>query len=150
KGSRPHSSESRYAPFTATKFSPSGQENGNVLSDYLTAMAVMTVNYDRRGHDGLQRRVPFVADSARRMRQALSDDSIQQDLQASFGLPVPRTVIKTLLKRLTREGALVREHGVFVTVRAEIEKPQYDLSADVAQVKSAQAVLLSEGTAFAR
>jgi len=120
------------------------------LSDYLAAMAVMKVNYDRRGHDVLQMLVPFVADSARRSRQALSDDSIQQDLQTTFGLPVPRTVIKTLLRRLTRAGALVREHGVIVAVRPEIDKPEYDLSADVSRVKSAQATLLREGAAFAR
>lgn len=142
------------APHRATLHLPGHRRMGierteTALTDYLAAMAVMKVNYDRRGHDVLQMLVPFVADSARRSRQALSDVSIQQDLQTTFGLPVPRTVIKTLIRRLTRAHALVREHGVIVAVRPEIDKPEYDLSADVSRVKSAQDTLLREGAAFA-
>lgn len=119
------------------------------MTDYLAAVAVVKVNYDRRGQDVLQMLVPFVADCARRYAQPLSDDSIQRDLQERFSLPVPRTVIKTLLHRLRRVGALEREHGVFRPVRSEIDKPEYDLSANLADVQRKQAALLVEGVAFA-
>lgn len=119
------------------------------MTDYLAAMAVIKVNYDRRGHDVLQMLVPFVADCARRAGQPLSDDQIQGDLRDTFGLPVPRTVIKTLLRRLARSGALSREHGVFVAVPSEISKPEYDLAGDVVAVQGAQETLIRRGTDFA-
>lgn len=122
---------------------------GVSVSDYLAAMAVMKVNYDRKGHDVLQMLVPFVADCARKYSEPLSDSSIQSDLQTRFGMPVPRTVIKGLLRRLSRAGALAREHGVYRPVRDEIDKPEYDLSASLLAVQRAQADLLRSATAFA-
>lgn len=120
------------------------------MSDFLAAMAVVKVNYDRRGHDVLQMLVPFVADCARRYTSPLSDQSIQEDLRKTFGLPVPRTVVKTLLRRLTRAGALERRSGVLIPVRSEIEKPDYDLSASIAEVRRQQAAFLGLGIAFAK
>lgn len=119
------------------------------MTDFLAAMAVIKVNYDRGGQDALQMLVPFVADCARKYTQPLSDESIQRDLKTSFGLPVPRTVVKTLLRRLSRSGALVREHGVFMPVRSELDKPEYDLSASLADVNRRQELLLRRGVSFA-
>lgn len=119
------------------------------MSNFLAAMAVVKVNYDSRGQDVLQMLVPFVADCARSYTQPLSDQAIQRDLSQKFSLPVPRTVVKSLLHRLRRAGALEREHGVFRPVRGEIDKPEYDLSASMADVHLKQAALLVDGVAFA-
>jgi hypothetical protein len=120
------------------------------VPDFLAAMAVVKVNYDRQGHDVLQMLVPFAADCARRTTSPLSDELVQRDLRDTFGLPVPRTVVKTLLHRLTRLGLLEREHGVLHPVRQEIDKPEYDLAASLTDVRARQAELLRLGRKYAQ
>lgn len=120
------------------------------MSNYLATMAVIKVNYDSRGHDVLQMLVPLVADRVREYSTPLSDEQLQSDLQAHFGLSVPRTVIKTLLRRLAQAGAVVREHGVYMPVREAINRTEFDLAEDLNSVRRSQEELLRDGVAFAK
>lgn len=120
------------------------------MTDFLATMAVIKVNYDQRGHDVLQMLLPFVADRVRQYSSPLSDVQLQEDLANEFGLAVPRTVIKSLLRRLSRVGAVVRQHGVYIAVRDEIDKPEFDLSVAISEVRRGQAALLRDGVAFAK
>ena len=73
--------------------------------DYLCALALLKISYDQYGTTYLDYLSPFIGDTIRSMGHAeVSPRDLQDALKQEYGLDIPESVLKTLMRRLANRG----------------------------------------------
>jgi len=81
----------------------------------LISLAILKVNYDRRGSDYISNFVPFVGEVLRLAEtDYVSLGDVQAGIKSNFGLIIPRDALKTILGRAIKNGFAKKEHGVYI------------------------------------
>src|SRR6266566_3761509 len=79
----------------------------------ITSLALLKVNWDR-GLDYIENFVPFVAECLRQAHTSeISLPQVQTAMAENFSLSIPQGALKTILKRATRRGYVVRVEGIY-------------------------------------
>lgn len=80
----------------------------------VTSLAILKANWDNLNRDYIQNFVPLVAECIRLMpEEVISTPEIKNQLQSSFGLNLPHHVIDSVLRRVSRDKYIYRDHGVY-------------------------------------
>jgi hypothetical protein len=80
----------------------------------ITSLAILKANWDS-GFDYIENFVPFVAECLRAApRPEVSMDYLQQAMIDSFGLKIPQSALKTILKRTVKRGYAHKMERVIV------------------------------------
>lgn len=88
----------------------------------LTSLAILKVNVDR-GTDYLQYLRPFVSEFLFKCRpESITEESVAAYVLAEYGLVIPDRTIKIVLKRLSRQSIISREHGAY-QITGQLEDP---------------------------
>jgi hypothetical protein len=78
------------------------------------SLAMLKVNYDQQQRDYLDYFVPFCHFIVSRIDgKPVSDSDVKMMLESEFGLRIPSHVVRNLLARLAKQGALRKDQGVF-------------------------------------
>ena len=73
--------------------------------DYLHALALLKISYDQYGTTYLDYLTPFIGDTIRSMGPTgVSARELHDALERKYGLNVPESVLRTLMKRLVKSG----------------------------------------------
>lgn len=117
-------------------------------ANVLAGLAVVGVNYDV-DRDALDIFLPLVADRIYNSRDsAVSAVDVRASITSHFGLLLPTTVVRTLLTRLSRRGALVANRGVYTPDKERLAS--YDLTSSSLALAIEERHLLDQGVAFAQ
>ena len=82
-------------------------------SKTLTSLAMLKVNIDL-GRDYLDYLRPFIMQVLRDHKpEPVNDVAVQEHIRNDFGLEIPDRTVQIVLKRLSRQYPLTREHGVY-------------------------------------
>lgn len=80
----------------------------------VSSLAILKVNWDKRGRDFIENFVPFVAECLRTApHAAVALCDLQKAVAESFGLRIPQGALKTILNRVVREGYARRQDGIY-------------------------------------
>ncbi len=98
----------------------------------IASLAVLKVNWDA-GRDYIDNFVPFVVECIRTARDPeVSLPELQTDILSTFGLRIPQTALKTILKRAFKAGYLKRSEGIYIRDDSAVEKINVAAARDVA------------------
>lgn len=79
----------------------------------LTSLAILRVTVDRGG-DYLEYLRPFVLQALQSVDgEQVIDETIAKAVRDRFGLVIPNATIQILLKRIAKQGLIVRDHGQY-------------------------------------
>ena len=79
----------------------------------LTSLAILKVNIDQ-GTDYLEYLRPFVLDFLFKHRpESITEETVAAYILAEYGLVIPNRTIAIVLKRISRESIISRNHGVY-------------------------------------
>ena len=93
----------------------------------LTSLAMLKVNIDQ-GRDYLDYLRPFILQVLCDHKPKLINDvTVQEHIRNDFGLEIPDRTVQIVLKRLSRQHPLTREHGVY---RITGDLPNPDIAAE--------------------
>ncbi|MDR3640245.1 MAG: hypothetical protein P4L39_02875 [Humidesulfovibrio sp.] len=82
--------------------------------DTLVSLAILKVNWDKRGRDYIENFVPFVAEALRDSGDdVVSLPALQNDLRERFGLDLPLNPLRQVLQRAAKHNYVRRQSGVF-------------------------------------
>ena len=82
-------------------------------SETLTSLAMLKVNIDQ-GRDYLDYLRPFILQVlCDHKPEPVNDVAVQKHIRNDFGLEIPDRTVQIVLKRLSRQHPLTREHGVY-------------------------------------
>lgn len=82
-------------------------------SETLTSLAMLKVNIDQ-GRDYLDYLRPFILQVlCDHKPEPVNDVAVQEHIRSDFGLEIPDRTVQIVLKRLSRQHPLTREHGVY-------------------------------------
>lgn len=128
---------------------PDAGSGGPSVSVALTSLAILKVNFDRKGKDTLDNFLPFIADRIYELdHEVVALPELQEAVRREYGLLIPANVIKTLTKRCIKMGLLERHAGVVRPIREKLAG--YDLGAIRADVRRNHNTLVEKGCAYAR
>ena len=85
-----------------------------MASQTVLSLAVLQVNWDKRGKDYLENFIPMVAECIRLSKDDfVSSPQLRRDLETQFGLRFPDAAIDTILKRLRKRDYLRVENQTY-------------------------------------
>lgn len=92
----------------------------------IISLAILKVNWDRRKKDYLENFVPFMAECLRTLEDdVVSTPQAHEQFHKLFGLKIPQNIIKTLNKRLWKQGYLFHENGVYTKNSEKLNKVEF-------------------------
>ena len=84
----------------------------------LTSLAILRVTVDRGG-DYLEYLRPFVLQALQSVPEdPVVDETVAKIVRDRFGLVIPNATIQILLKRIAKQGLIVRDHGQYKRARS--------------------------------
>ncbi len=84
------------------------------LEHALTSLAILKVNWDRKGADYIENFVPFVAECLKLAPQAeVSLPELQSTIKDTFDLAVPQGALRTILHRAVRHGYVQQTDRIY-------------------------------------
>jgi len=100
----------------------------------LTSLGILKVNIDEKNADYVDNLANFVLHVLNKHRpDPVTEEETSRLLSEDFGLNVPRKGAQMVLRRLSKRGVLIKEHGIFfLTDRL----PAVDLSEKVREIQS--------------
>ncbi len=111
-----------------------GTEIPNVSAGGLVTVAFLKARLDE-GSDHLGIFEPLVSSAVAQIRDAsFVTEQIQEAIAASHGVAMPQATVATLLRRATRKGYLIREHGRYKRNPSR-PVPSSNLAAEKAKVE---------------
>ncbi|MBI1749945.1 MAG: hypothetical protein HYR59_04715 [Acidobacteria bacterium] len=115
----------------------------------VASLAILKVNYERRGKDYIDNFVPFVVEAIRTSADDIvSLPALQETLRNQFGLSLPLNPLRHILQRAAREGFLRRDGGVFYREPDACSKSTFaEIQQEVGAIQSSVTVALRD---FAR
>lgn len=126
---------------TRSMSSTSAEPSGELLvsTETLTSLAMLKVHVDR-GEDYLYYLQPFILQVLVVHKPDLITDAIVRDhIRTDFGLEIPDRAVQVVLKRLSRQFPLKKDHGIY---RIDGELPDPRIAAKKAEAsRHIQAVL---------
>lgn len=91
----------------------------------LTSLAILKVNIDR-GTDYLEYLRPFVMEFLFKYRpESITEDTVAAYILAEYGLVIPNQTIRIVLKRISRQSIISREHGAY-QITGQLEDPRIE------------------------
>lgn len=91
----------------------------------VASLAILKVNWDHR-RDYIQNFVPFVLEALRVSgSEVVSIPEVQAQIAELFSLHIPQGALRTILKRAGRDGAAVREHGVYRVIKSKLKDSRF-------------------------
>lgn len=119
------------------------------MSTALVGMAILKVNYDKRGRDLLDNFLPLAADRLLHSgAQGVSIPDLRRAIADEYGIAIPGGVLKTIVKRCAKQGLVRLEAGIYTPAPAALAG--YDLSEVRANMRRQHTALLDRGVEFAR
>lgn len=113
----------------------------------LTSLAILKVNVDQ-GNDYLEYLRPFILQILAEHRlSTITADVIKARIAEQFGLTIPEPTIAILLRRISRDHCITRDHGVY-QIDGELPNPQ--LSVTTAEAERHISSVLNGLIAFSR
>ena len=97
------------------------------MTSSLTSLAILKVNWDRRGKDYIDNFVPFIVECARTQSETIITlPEIQSQVLRNFSLRLPQNALKLIIRRAVKYGYFRRENKAVFKIQKKCDDLDFD------------------------
>ena len=101
------------------------------MNSSLTSLAILKVNWDRRGKDYIENFVPFIVECARIQPELIITLSeTQSQVLDTFGLKLPQNALKLIIQRAVKRNYFRRENRAVLKVQEKCDTLNFNETRD--------------------